>query len=59
MALFGAVNIFYALYGIIQRNWVNLFIPAMTYLFLMYSSAMLDRISRERQHEKETKKSTL
>jgi len=59
MALFGAVNIFYAMYGIIQRNWVNMLIPTVTYLFLMYSSAIIYRTSRERAREKGMKKSTL
>ena len=42
MAMFGAVNIFYALYGLMQRNWVNTLIPMVTYLLLMYSSAIID-----------------
>lgn len=49
MAMFGAVNIFYAMYGLIQRNWVNTLIPLVTYLILMYSSAIIDDVSlRER-----------
>ena len=41
LAMFGAVNIFYAMYGITQRNWVNTLIPLVTYLILMYSAAIL------------------
>ncbi len=41
LAMFGAVNIFYAMYGIIQRNWVNTLIPLVTYLILMYSAAAI------------------
>ena len=49
MAMFGAVNIFYAMYGLMQRNWVNTLIPLVTYLILMYSSAIIDDVSlRER-----------
>ena len=40
--MFGAVNIFYAIYGITQRNWVNTLIPIVTYLILMYSAAIID-----------------
>ena len=57
MAMLGAVNIFYAMYGIMQRNWVNMLIPMMTFLFLMYSSAMIDITSRERTREREMQKS--
>jgi hypothetical protein len=42
LAMFGAVNIFYAMYGIIQKNWFNTLIPLVTYLILMYSAAILD-----------------
>jgi hypothetical protein len=42
LAMFGAVNIFYAMYGITQRNWVNTLIPLVTYLILMYSAAIID-----------------
>jgi len=49
MALFGAVNIFYAMYGLMQRNWANMLIPMATYLILMYSSAIIcDVCLRER-----------
>jgi hypothetical protein len=49
MAMAGAVNIFYAMYGLMQRNWVNMLIPMATYLILMYSSAIIDEVSlRER-----------
>jgi hypothetical protein len=41
LAMFGAVNIFYAMYGIIQKNWFNTLIPLVTYLILMYSAAIL------------------
>lgn len=57
MTMFGAVNIFYAIYGLIQRNWVNTLIPMVTYFILMYSSAIIDVISRERARERETHKS--
>ena len=57
MAMFGAVNIFYAMYGLIQRNWVNTLIPMATYFILMYSSAIIDVMSRERAREREMQKS--
>ena len=47
LAIFGAVNIFYAAYGLTQRNWVNLLIPLVTYLILMYSSAVVDKKAEE------------
>lgn len=57
MAMFGAVNIFYAMYGLIQRDWVNILIPLATYLILMYSSAIIDVTSREISREREMQKS--
>jgi len=42
MAMFGAVNIFYAMYGLTQRDWVNALIPMVTYLILIYSAAIID-----------------
>jgi len=42
LAIFGAVNIFYAMHGLTQRNWVNTLIPMVTYLILMYSAAIID-----------------
>ena len=48
MAMFALVNIFYAMYGYIQRNWVNVLIPLATFLILMYSSAIIDAKRRER-----------
>jgi hypothetical protein len=42
LAMFGAVNIFYAMYRIIQRNLFNTLIPMVTYLILLYSAAILD-----------------
>ena len=53
MAMIGAVNIAYALFGLMQRNWVNTLIPMVTYLFLMYSSAILDNESMERARKKQ------
>ena len=53
MAMLGAVIIFYEIYGLMQRNWANMMIPMATYLFLMYSSAIIDVTSRERARERE------
>jgi len=43
LAMIGAVNIFYAMYGLIQRDWINTLIPLVTYLILMYSAAILEK----------------
>jgi uncharacterized membrane protein YuzA (DUF378 family) len=53
LAIVGAVNIFYALYGLIQVDWVKMLISTVTYLILMYSSAILDSKSREIARERE------
>lgn len=41
--MIGAVNIFYAMYGLIQRDWINTLIPILTYFILMYSAAILEK----------------
>jgi len=43
LAMIGAVNIFYAMYGLIQRDWINTLIPIATYFILIYTAAILDR----------------
>ena len=59
MAIFGALNIFYAMYGLIRRDWVKMLISTATYLFLMYSAAIIDaksealkRSDRDRARER-------
>ncbi len=47
MAIFGAVNIFYAIYGLTQHDWVNTLLPLVTYLVLMYSAAIVDDKSQK------------
>ena len=47
MAIFGAINIFYAMYGLIQMDFVRTVISTITYLFLMYSAAVIDTKAEE------------
>ena len=47
MAIFGAINIFYAMYGLIQLDFVRTVISTITYLFLMYSAAVIDKKAEE------------
>ncbi len=47
MAIFGAINIFYALYGLIQMDLGRTVISTFTYLFLMYSAAVIDTKAEE------------
>lgn len=47
MAIFGAVNIFYAMYGLIQMDWVRTLVSTVTYLVLIYSSAVIDGKAEE------------
>ncbi len=47
MAIFGALNIFYAMYGLIQSDGVKMLISTATHLFLMYSTAIIDAKSEE------------
>jgi hypothetical protein len=46
-AIFGAINIFYALYGLIQMDFGRTVISTFTYLFLMYSAAVIDKKTEE------------
>ncbi len=47
MAIFGALNIFYAMYGLIHLDFVRTLISTITYLFLMYSAAIIDAKAEE------------
>ena len=42
LSIFAAINIFYALYGITQKDFINTLIPILTFLILIYSAAILD-----------------
>ena len=47
MAIFGAVNIFYAMYGLVQMDMIRTVVSTVTYLVLMYSSAVIDGKAEE------------
>jgi phosphatidylserine synthase len=53
LAVIGALNIFYAMYGLIQVDLVKMLISTTTYLTLMYSAAILDSKSGEIARERE------
>ena len=53
LAIIGALNIFYAMYGLIQMDWMRMFISVVTYLTLMYAAAILDSKSGEMARERE------
>jgi phosphatidylserine synthase len=52
LAIVGAINIFYGMYGLIQIDLVKMLISTVTYLILMYSSAILDSKSGEMARER-------
>jgi len=56
LAIIGALNIFYAMYGLIQVDLVKMLISTVTYLTLMYSAAILDSKSGEMARERELEK---
>jgi hypothetical protein len=47
ISIFAAINIFYAIYGIIQKDIINALIPILTFLILIYSAAILDERGSE------------
>ena len=47
LAIIGAINIFYAMYGLIQVDVVKMMISTATYLILMYAAAIIDAKSEE------------
>lgn len=47
ISIFAAINIFYAIYGIIQKDLINTLIPILTFLILIYSAAILDERGSE------------
>ena len=46
-SIFGAVNIFYAMYGLIQLDLIRTLVSTVTYLVLIYSSAIIDAKAEE------------
>ena len=59
LAVIGAVNIFYAMYGLTQRDWVNILIPTVNYLVLIYYAAKLDVNTMEKDRLDDRSKSQL
>ena len=57
LAVIGGINIFYAMYGLTQRDWVNILIPTVTFLVLIYSAAILDVSAMEKERSDEIEKS--
>ena len=53
LAIIGALNIFYAMYGLIQVDFGRMMISTVTYLTLMYAAAILDSKSGEMARERE------
>ena len=47
MAIVGAVNIFYAMYGLVQLDVVRTVVSTVTYLVMIYSSAVIDAKAEE------------
>jgi uncharacterized membrane protein YuzA (DUF378 family) len=47
LAIFGALNIFYAIYGLVQMDFVRTLVSTATYLVLIYSSAIVDGKAEE------------
>ena len=47
MAIFGAVNIFYAMYGLIHMDFVRTLVSTATYLVLIYATAVVDGKAEE------------
>jgi hypothetical protein len=47
ISIFAAINIFYAIYGIIQKDLINTLIPILTFLILIYLAAILDEMGSE------------
>ena len=53
LAIIGALNIFYAMYGLIQVDFGRMMISTVTYLTLMYAAAILDSKSGEMARDRE------
>jgi hypothetical protein len=47
LAIFGAVNIFYAMYGLIQMDFGRTLVSTVTFFILIYSSAVIDGKAEE------------
>ena len=56
MAIVGAVNIFYAMYGLVQMDFGRTVISTVTYLVLIYSSAVIDGKAEELSREERARR---
>ena len=53
LAIIGALNIFYAMYGLIHVDFGRMIISTVTYFALMYAAAILDSKSGEMARDRE------
>jgi hypothetical protein len=47
MIMVAAINIFYTLYGLAQKNWVNTLIPLFTFFILIYAAATIEETAEK------------
>jgi hypothetical protein len=40
LTIVAAINIFYALYGIMEKNWINFWIPIFNFFILIFSATL-------------------
>jgi hypothetical protein len=42
MIIVAAINIFYAMYGLMEKNWINFFIPLFNFFILIFSATLIE-----------------
>jgi hypothetical protein len=55
----GSINIFYALYSLTRMDWLNVLVPTITYLIVIYSAAIVDSKSNELMRLREREEANL
>ena len=42
VVMVAAINLFYAMYGIMEKNWINFFIPLFNFFILIFSATLIE-----------------
>ena len=59
MFLAASINIFYALYSLTRMDWLNVVVPTITYLIVVYSASIVDSKSNELMRLREREEANL
>jgi uncharacterized membrane protein YcjF (UPF0283 family) len=59
MFIVASVNIFYALYSLTRMDWLNVLVPTITYLVVIFAASIVDSKSNELMRIREREEANL